>query len=125
MTPTIIRIISMMAFLEVDDYLVPSYDLPPHEDIRPSELRDSRMYRFFRKDRTMTYTGVGMGKQKVVVHNLRLSPPYSERLYSVLVADCRKKMQTEQKRTHMKRLGKILAKFSGIEFVLENCGSGY
>ena len=124
MNPTINKIINMMVFLEAEDYIIPSFGLPLPDDIKNYDCIGDRVFRFYRRTGTMSYTGESKWSKRITVMGITLPYPYINALHDALVSDIKRHIEHEKKKTHMAFLPQVLCRFGGIEFILDNWHKG-
>jgi hypothetical protein len=127
------RITSMMRFLDLDRFVIPTYNIPfPHDYLAMvGYFRPNTIWRMMR-DGTIYYEGIGFHRETKVGSSSRiwvpsitmsidpvksnLFAPYIFRAHSYLLLDCQKKLSNHITCSDIPNIAFILKSFHKLDF---------
>jgi hypothetical protein len=115
------RIVVMMSFLQIDDFILESYGLPLIGDL---PYRAHRRYRFSKHTRDLGYTAWDGDaeeknpRNKVIRYGIPTPELFLNRIYFSLKHQCLELVKKKKSRSNVKYIDRLLLVFGGVDFLL-------
>jgi hypothetical protein len=116
--PRLGHLISMMTYLNVDDFIIPDFNIRLPIEALADNFRPERIFKLHRRNGSITYYGSGsFNKDDIVIRGIQINDVWIARAYSFLADAIRERIKEKIKDECIPELGKLLLKFNYIDFV--------
>lgn len=116
--PRLHHLISMMAYIDIDEFIIPDFSLVLPAEAMASNFRNDRVFRFNRRNATLNYYGYGnLDRSDIIVRGIQMNDAWINRGFYILEGKVQTKINRKIFGESMKDLKKLILKFNKIEFV--------
>jgi hypothetical protein len=115
--PEIKHIISMMDFLNIDDFVIPYFSLRLPIEANGDNYRSEKVFKFNRRNGSMTYFGSGSSHlDDIIIRGIQINDAWISRAFNFLSMEIDVKLKKKVEGECMNDLRMLLMKFNKIDF---------